>query len=191
MALFTSKREKRLWIWLGLVMIAIYTTLGLAGVWEEKLRDRHMLDDVFFAAFLMVILAIALSGLYRGVSKYEIWAYIGIVAIYGTIFLRMSLSVEHRSHLFEYGMVAILVLQAILERHKHSGKPPYPALVAVGITVLLGILDEGIQAIIPNRVFDVNDIIFNTLAGTMAIVASMSLRWIRMKFSSHSRRKNE
>ncbi len=58
------------------------------------------------------------------------------------------------------------------------------ASINSGLLILLGVIDEGLQAIIPNRVFDVNDIIFNTLAGTMAIVASMSLRWLRMRFFS-------
>ena len=46
---------------------------------------------------------------------------------------------------------------------------------------LLGLLDEGIQAILPNRFFDLRDVRFNALAGLMAIPASLALararRW--------------
>lgn len=35
------------------------------------------------------------------------------------------------------------------------------------MTALFGLLDEGIQAMLPNRVFDVRDVFFNALAGFM------------------------
>jgi VanZ family protein len=45
----------------------------------------------------------------------------------------------------------------------------------------LGCLDEGIQAILPNRVYDIRDIGFNAAAGLMAMAAILVLararRW--------------
>ena len=43
------------------------------------------------------------------------------------------------------------------------------------MTALLSWLDEGIQASLPNRVYDVRDVGFNALAGLVAIAASLAL----------------
>jgi len=51
----------------------------------------------------------------------------------------------------------------------------------VAVTAILGWLDEGIQAILPNRVYDVRDVGFNALAGLMAIAASLGLAWARRR----------
>ena len=39
-----------------------------------------------------------------------------------------------------------------------------PVALTVAVTALLGTLDEGIQAMLPSRVFDVRDIFFNAFA---------------------------
>ena len=58
-----------------------------------------------------------------------------------------------------------------------------PAILALTIAVLIGVVDESIQKVLPNRVFDPEDIVFNSLAVTMAIVASVVLNWARKRFS--------
>jgi len=90
-------------------------------------------------------------------------------------------SLEERTHLIEYSLVAILIHQALIERQRQGRQVPSSAALAVVVTALLGLLDECIQAILPNRVFDLVDIGFNALAGLMAILASLALararRW--------------
>jgi VanZ family protein len=49
----------------------------------------------------------------------------------------------------------------------------------VVVTALLGWLDEGIQAVLPNRVYDIRDVGVNALAGLLAIAASLVLEWAR------------
>ena len=54
-----------------------------------------------------------------------------------------------------------------------------PVLLAILATTLVGALDEGIQAILPSRVVDPLDMLFNFLAAVMAVTASATLRWAR------------
>ena len=56
---------------------------------------------------------------------------------------------------------------------------PALPLLAVLATAALGLLDECIQAFLPSRVFDPLDILFNLLAGAMAVGASVALAWAR------------
>jgi VanZ family protein len=56
-----------------------------------------------------------------------------------------------------------------------------PALLAVLAASLIGLVDENIQAFLPNRAYDERDLLFNVLAAVMAVAASMALtrarRW--------------
>jgi hypothetical protein len=181
MSLFTSDRERSLWFWALAAVVAIYSTLGLAGMLAEALRERNLLDSSFGVAFLLVVAAIAGSGLKRRPRPREIWVALGVTAVYGTVLLRMGLGPEERTHLFEYGLVAVLIHQALTERVRGGCRVPAPAALAVVVTALLGWFDEGIQALLPNRVYDIRDVGFNALAGLMAVAASVALararRW--------------
>ena len=44
-----------------------------------------------------------------------------------------------------------------------------------------GCLDEGIQAVLPNRVYDNMDVLFNTLAATLIIGARWLLDFVRRR----------
>ena len=90
---------------------------------------------------------------------------------------------EERTHLIEYRLVAILVYQALVERKRNGRMVPCPTAFALVMTAILGLLDEGIQWILPNRVFDWVDFGFNTLAALMAIGVSLALVHVRrLKF---------
>ena len=176
---FTSDRERRLWLYTLVVVVAIYSTLGLAGTLAGVLRERNLLDVSFIVGFLMVIAAIVGSGLKARPGPPEIWVALGVTAVYGMVVVRMGIGPAERTHLFEYGLVAILIYQALRERARNGRRVPIPALLTVVITALLGWVDEGIQALLPNRVYDLRDVGVNALAGLMAISAILAIERAR------------
>lgn len=188
MPLFTSDRERRLWLWAAAVVAAIYVTLGLAGVLAEALRENNLLGVSFMAGFVLVTAAIGGSGLIRRPGAQEIWIGLGVAAIYGMVMVRMFVTPEERTHLFEYGLVAVLIHQALTERVRQGRHVFAPAVLAVAATALLGWLDEGIQWLLPSRIYDIRDVGFNALAGLMAVVASMTLAWAGRRGSAGKRR---
>jgi hypothetical protein len=94
----------------------------------------------------------------------------GVAGVYLLTFLRMA-SPEERTHLFEYCIVALLIYEALV-----------PALLAILITALFGWVDEGIQALLTNHVFDIRDVGYNALAAVMAIAAGLYLLYGRRRF---------
>ncbi len=182
MSLFTSRREKWLWIWILAVVFAIYSTLGLAGTLAESLRNRGLLDAFFVFSALLVLVIILIQGLRPQPHGIGVVVVLSIAVAYFMVFVRMGIPIEERTHLIEYGVVAVLVHEALKERASQGRHVPVPALVALVVTILLGWLDEGIQAILPNRVYDIRDVGFNALAGLMAIVASVTLTWARRRW---------
>ena len=174
-SLFTSRRERRLWFCALAVVAAIYSTLGLAGTLAEVLRDRNLLAGSLLFLMFLTLAAIVGSGIGRRPGRREVWVALGVSAVYGMAVLRMGGSPEERTHLFEYGIVAVLIYQALGERARNGRRVPAPAALALVATVLLGWLDEGIQALLPNRVYDTFDVASNALAAVIAIGANMAV----------------
>ena len=157
----------------------MWTTLGLAGVLAERLEPTGLPAAAFGLAFLCVIAAIVGHGIALRPSIRQAWALVGIVAAYAMVFVRLG--VVERTHLFEYGIVGILVHAALLERVANGGRVRWPALTAALAAAALGWIDEGIQAFLPNRAYDLRDVGFNALAGAMAVTATVVLRWASMR----------
>lgn len=177
-SIFSSARERRLWLWTLVVLVAIYSTLSPAQQLAAELRSRNLLGVTTTAVLLLVGLVIAVHWAKTRPGRAEIGAGIGVLAAYLATLIRMPVP-EQRSHLFEYGLVAILIYYALSERRRNGRRVPVPALLALAATVLLGWLDEGIQALLPNRVYELADVGLNAAFATMAIVAIVVLGWAR------------
>ncbi len=175
MSFFSSKRERRLWLALLVVLLAIYATLGQAPDIVAALGEGilNSVGNNLVAALLLLLVIIPVFFIRRRPGSAEIAVGLGILAVYLLAWLRLG-SLEARSHLVEYSMVAALVHEALLERRENGRRAPAPTLLALLITILLGWLDEGIQSTLPNRVYDLVDVAFNTLAASLIIGA----RWL-------------
>ena len=185
MSFFSSKRERRLWLALLVVLLAIYATLGkapdiVAALGESALNSA---GNNLVAALLMLLVVIPVFFIRKRFGGAELAVGFGVLAVYLLAWLRLG-SLEARTHLVEYSMVAALVHEALLERRENRRRVPAPALLALLISIGLGWLDESIQSALPNRVYDLVDVAFNTLAATMIITARQLLAWVRKRRSS-------
>ena len=172
--LFASPRERRLWVWTLIVLLAIYASLGLARTIADFLRENGLLQLSVVAITFVVLVPLAWQWVKKRPGWSEIGVALGIALAYWLTILRIENPAE-RTHLIEYGVVAALIHMALLERTQNGREVVMPAAVAVGATALLGLLDEGIQFILPNRIFDWQDVFFNAFAGFMVIVARLAL----------------
>ena len=178
---FTSRRERRLWFCALAVVMAIYSTVGLAGSLAEVLRDRDLLPAALLVLMFVTVAAIVGSGVKRRPGRREVWVALGVTAVYGMVVVRMVGSMEERTHLFEYGIVAVLIYQALSERSRNGRGAPAPAVLALVATVALGWLDEGLQALIPNRVYDNFDVFRNSVAAVIGIAGSVVVGWVNAR----------
>lgn len=51
---FSSKRERRLWLWALVVVLAIYATMGLAQTLAGALRDRGLISNGFWLGLSLI-----------------------------------------------------------------------------------------------------------------------------------------
>ena len=180
MSLFSSARERRRWAWTLVVLGTVYLTFGLAQKLVGLLPGSDWNAVFFLLACLLILGAVVTQGLKMRPSGVEISVALGVAAAYLLVFVRMT-AVTERSHLIEYSVVAVFIYEALLERANQGRRVPVPALLALLIASLIGVLDEAIQAFAPNRVFDPVDILFNVVAIAMAIIASVALGWARKR----------
>ena len=183
MSLFSSERERRLWTWTAVVVVAIYSTLGLARTLVEHLGNDFVSIWLFLLGCILVLAAVVTQGLRVRPGGAEIAIALGVAAALLLILVRMSVPTE-RSHLVEYGVLALFIHEALRERASRGRRVRAPALLAAAAASLVGVIDEGIQRLIPSRVFDPTDILFNVLAAAMAVTASVALRWARRRRES-------
>ena len=180
MPFFSSKRERRLWIALLIVLAGIYATLGqtpgiVAALGTDLVQSAEA-NLVF--ALLILLVVIPVFFIDKRFSRVEIAVGIGILAVYLLAWLRLG-SWEERTHLFEYALVAALAHEALLERRDKGRRVPAPTALALVISLLLGVFDEAIQYVLPNRVFDPVDVAFNSLAATVIIGSRWLFRRLR------------
>ena len=171
---FASVRERRLWVSTAAVVVAIYSTLGLVRTVSDELRERELFEAAFGLGVLFIALSVVALAVKARARSVEIGIGFGVAAVYLLLFARMGVD-EERTHLIEYGVVALLSYEALLERQA-SGRPVRaPALVAVTGSSLVGVVDELVQLMIPTRVFDPIDIGFNAFASCLAVAARSAL----------------
>lgn len=180
MSFFASKREQRLWLWTLAIIVAIYATLGFAPKLAGALREQGLLEAAFGVALLLVIATVVAQALRLRPRGLEVAVALGVAACYMLVFVRMAVP-EERTHLIEYGVVGLFIHEALIERARHGRRVLAPPVLAIVATALVGALDEGIQAVLPSRVFDLRDIVFNFLGGAMAVGASVALAWARRR----------
>ena len=188
MNLFTSKREKHLWLWALVVTVAIFSTLFLGQPLAKLFNSQDVRAVVFVMVMFLVGTTILIHAIRTKPRRTELALIIGLIAVYTMFILRLGM--PERSHLMEYSVLAIFVHKAIMERKNQRKQIPLPGLMAFGITFIIGVCDECIQILLPDRYFDPEDIAFNALAAVMAIGSSVLINWVR-KWRNSSKLKKE
>jgi hypothetical protein len=147
-------------------LFAIYATLGVVRTITNFLRDRGLLRPSVVIAFAMAGTAI-LWLVFRD-ARNRTWrvalALLLAGATYALVIFPMK-SPEEKIHFVEYGGVAALAYAAAPRRW--TGWKRYAGCALfVGAA---GWIDEGIQALLPSRFYDLRDVGFNAAAGLMAL----------------------
>jgi branched-subunit amino acid ABC-type transport system permease component len=115
-----------LWLWVLAVMVAIYSTLGVARGVVDALRERNLLRVALGVAVVVVVGVLVWRWVRERPGAGEVGVAIAVAAAYGWTWLRLSVP-EERTHLIEYSLVAVLIHMALLERGRNGRDVCAPA----------------------------------------------------------------
>jgi len=153
------------WIIVLAYVMLIYATLGSVRCLSDALRGWGLLGGVTLGILLLLCGVVIAAGLRRPLSRGARGLVVLLLGgmVSGTLFL-LPLP-EERLHVVEYGILGWLLGWAL----SRSGKWPTWWGAGVLLAWLIGCGDEMIQRLLPNRVFDVHDILLNGIAGMIGL----------------------
>lgn len=181
MNLFSSKKEKQLWLYALICWILILSMLFLGQPLLQLFSNQNIQAGFFIFGMLLVAAAIAIHAFRQNSDKLSLILWLSLLTLFSMFLLRLGL--PERTHLIEYCILAILIHEALLEKQKKSKSPWKVPLLAIGLTSALGLIDETLQLLVPNRFFDIKDIIFNSFAAILAVGSRVIVDTIRRKIS--------
>lgn len=166
-----SQRAPR--VALALLLVTLYSTLAVARSLTERLRAANLLRVSVALVFAAVVVALVSAVVRTPALRRPRVLGLGFVlaALYALVIWPMD-SPEEKLHFVEYGAVGVLAFFSSPARWRERRRFVAAAL----FTAAAGWVDEGIQALLPSRYYDLRDVGFNALAGVMALSALAALR---------------
>ena len=169
---------------LGAYVAAILVTLPVLPLLWIPLRDQFgAVAERSLTVFLVLLgLAIGVGFLRRSLSWKASPLLLAAAGIYGWFLWILENPVE-KVHFAEYGFLSYFSFRYFQARghasnenegEKHLGSKDRRALRirALALVFSVGLLDEFIQYLLPNRFGDLRDVGFNWLAGLLGLVVS-------------------
>ncbi len=176
--IFVSKREIRLWAVACLLIFTIYSTLPIVGDILQVIQYSGWGLGLFVLVCCTTLLFVVTEGFTSTPGLKETIVTIVTAIVYLLVLSEID-QPEERIHVVMYGIVALVIHAAFLERSTHGHGVPLSYMAVIGVTAIIGTIDEIIQLGLPNRVFDVHDIWYDVLAAVLSVAFNISLRWAR------------
>lgn len=163
------RRERTAWLAVFLYVVLLYSSLSLAFDIYVTIFDYYGRETVSLAMNSLY----AIFGLFvlSGVLRFLRPAPSGYGAIL-LIALALAFSLSHlevpakRFHYLQYGPLTVLIFDALRFRLQGSGIYIWTML----LVALVGLGDECIQWLLPERHFGLLDVVINASAGLLALV---------------------
>jgi lipid-A-disaccharide synthase-like uncharacterized protein len=185
---FRTPRERRLWLLTTGVVLLIYASAYFVVFLLDALRARGLLAATIWGG-VVVVGAAALAFLVRArPGRWEVALLAAAAGAY-LLLLRHLQIIQERIHLIEYGLVGGLAYAALLERWPDEGAAAaaahrprwqrWPAAWAILIAGAAGWGDELVQALLPNRYYDLRDVVTNAEAAALLVLVLAARRKLR------------
>ncbi|MBI5892260.1 MAG: VanZ family protein [Deltaproteobacteria bacterium] len=159
--------SKRLWIFIGIYIALIYISLPVVRYFLNFLYSSIGKDALDILLGVISAAGILSFFYYERIWNLEwkrITAFVFLL-IFFTVTMQLIKVPEEKVHILEYGFLGILVYKG----YKFSNRPLLRSVIFVGA---IGIGDEFIQWLLPNRVGEIKDVGLNLLGGIFGVLAS-------------------
>lgn len=158
--------------WVGAVRSGLERGLGV-GRYIEVLAVALVVSG-------LVVFGLAVAWIWRRSPRREALRSLALLAVaLGLVASQVLLAATgnrkvdlvERVHLIEYASIAFLFMNALRHRVRDLALP----VLALGLTVLVGLVDEWVQWLTSVRVGDMGDVYLNGLAGAIGVLFALAL----------------
>jgi len=180
------------WLMVGLYVAAIFITLPLTPLLWSVLSSYSQISFRFATSFALLLpftgCAFFILRRSRDATRRvstTLWRMAGLVLLATLSLLTVILLAETPAetlHLLEYGGLSYFTLRAAKPKQS-VGQQTLPAastyrlyLLCFLFVLLVGSVDEAIQFILPNRIFQAKDILLNGLCGVIGLATTTLLQ---------------
>jgi len=150
-------------LWTGI----IFATLPYARTWSDWLTQHftgYFIPAVVIA-FLLFCLIYTITRLIKSRARLIDYILIAIVtAGYIYSLLQLKIVIE-QVHFLEYGILANFSLKAVRLYRQDSGA----YLITAFAVTLIGVADECVQGLLPDRIGELHDVYLNIISGLLAL----------------------
>ncbi len=159
--------KNQYWIFVFVWVVCIYSTLSAVRPLCEILKKNTpfvLIANLFLGSLLAILFTRLIQGIKRKrMSGYFLLAAAALCYIYG---LKTVTYPEEKIHFLEYGFLAYLIYRAL----RFDCPKILAALGSFFLTTILGWMDEGIQHLLPNRYYQNEDVVLNSVSGFLALL---------------------
>ncbi len=165
-------------------MLAIYAAAYFVQFALDALRARGWLVASIVLAFGLCAAAMAVVVVRERPGPLEVLLLLAAAGVYALLVHHLDI-VQERIHLLEYGAVGALFLGALRERWRPARLPAprwwqrSPAVAAIVLATAAGWGDELVQGALPNRHYDLRDVLTNAEAAALLVVVLTLRRRLR------------
>jgi len=164
-----SEKEWRSWFYAILWSLLIFITVPVARLIQAYISEHwgreFFLYGVITFFVLALIASLLLSHKRTSTATNQFWL-ISIATVFIVYTFQLRRNPEEAVHFVQYGVLSILVYRALTHRITDYGI----YFVALLLTISVGILDEALQWLTPDRVWGLKDIRLNATAAALALL---------------------
>jgi hypothetical protein len=164
-----SEKEWRSWFYAILWSLLIFITVPVARLIQAYISEQwgreFFLYGVITFFVLALIASLLLSQKRTSTATNRFWL-ISIATVFIVYTFQLRRNPEEAVHFVQYGVLSILVYRALTHRITDYGI----YFVALLLTISVGILDEALQWLTPDRVWGLKDIRLNATAAALALL---------------------
>ena len=172
-----AESERRSWLYVCLWSLLIFLTVPVARAIQAYVSE-HWGRDLFLYTVVIIIVLLLIVSLRLIIRRRTATAlnYIWLIGI-ATVFIAYTFQLrgnpEEALHFVQYGILSILIYRALTHRITNYGI----YFLAFMLATTVGIIDEALQWLTPERVWGLKDIRLDALAAALALLGvAMGLR---------------
>ncbi len=155
--------KKSIWIIIAIYIFLIYSTLSVTPLILNFLYtslEQKFLTIIVNIIFIIITLLIIYFLIKKKKLKISFFLLIFLFLI--LFWITQIEKPAERIHFLEYGILGVLIFKATGEKVKQN-------IFGIILLVMIAVIDELIQYMLPNRVGDIKDVIMNIIGGIIGL----------------------